>query len=526
MTDAAESPDRRRAPSPNDAESFLRLIVLPALVAIFAAVIAWYAVSNYLLGVAERNIQNVLLSHRGVHHYIQRVMHPAFYAERDAKRVTTEFYRPEILSSSFMVRVLHGFYNEERIKEGLPAIYYKMAADNPRNPVNKASALESSLIRMFNADRELKQYRTQVTIDGTRYLLYAMPFLETNKACLKCHGKREDAPIGLQQRYPGEGGFGDQVGNIRAVEVIRAPVSHELLTAWIVTSALVCGLAAMAGLVLFNRRLRSLVGARTRALEVEIAERRQAEEAVRELNRTLESRVEERTSQLAAANRELDAFAYSVSHDLRAPLRAVDGFSQALEEDCAGVLDAQGKDYLGRIRRGCGRMGRLIDDILSISRLSRCELSTRNVPLTALAEEIAEELRAGAPGRQVEFRIAPGLSAQGDPVLLRALLANLLGNAFKFTSRTEAPVIEFGPTEEDGKPAFFVRDNGAGFDMRFADKLFGVFQRLHSAEEFEGSGIGLATVARIVARHGGTIRAAGEVGRGATFTFTLPGGHS
>jgi light-regulated signal transduction histidine kinase (bacteriophytochrome) len=231
--------------------------------------------------------------------------------------------------------------------------------------------------------------------------------------------------------------------------------------------------------------------------------------------------VADRTTQLEAANRELEAFSYSVSHDLRAPLRGIDGFSQALLEDYSEQLDDHGRDYLRRVRAATQRMSGLIDDLLNLSRITRSELRREAVDLSALVRSIAEQLRQAQPERHVEFRIADGLTAQGDPRLLRIALENLLGNAWKFTAKTADAVVEFGLTRAGGDDVYFVRDNGAGFDMAYAGKLFGAFQRLHDVREFEGTGIGLATVQRIVRRHGGDVRAEGEPERGATFFFTL-----
>ncbi|HET6896563.1 MAG TPA: ATP-binding protein, partial [Candidatus Baltobacteraceae bacterium] len=229
-------------------------------------------------------------------------------------------------------------------------------------------------------------------------------------------------------------------------------------------------------------------------------------------------RVTERTMQLELANKELESFAYSVSHDLRAPLRAIDGFSQALEEDYGTLLDGAGTSYLGRVRAAARRMGDLIDALLKLARVARHAITPVPVDLSRVAESIAADLQSVEPERTVELRIAPGLRALGEPLLLRAVLENLMGNAWKFTRKTPEAVIEFGLEGQE----YYVRDNGAGFDMAYANKLFGAFQRLHSADEYEGTGIGLATVARIIHRHGGEIRALGSVGAGATFWFTLP----
>lgn len=254
----------------------------------------------------------------------------------------------------------------------------------------------------------------------------------------------------------------------------------------------------------------------------DVTERVRAADELHRLNRELEDRVRQRTAQLEAANRELEAFCYSVSHDLRAPLRALDGFSDELLRSYSGRLDERGRHYLERLRAGTQRMGRLIDDLLQLSRLSRGEMRQDRVDLSALAEAAAAELRQQEPARQVEFAIEPGLSAVGDAALLRIALDNLLGNSWKFTSKKQRATIAFGRGEHEGGEVFFVRDDGAGFDVAHAGKLFGAFQRLHPEREFPGNGIGLATVQRVVRRHGGRIWAEGEPGKGATFYFTLP----
>lgn len=233
-------------------------------------------------------------------------------------------------------------------------------------------------------------------------------------------------------------------------------------------------------------------------------------------------KVQAANQQLKAANQELEAFSYSVSHDLRAPLRSIDGFSQALLEDYAVQLDDQAKDYLSRVRTATQRMGCLIDDMLTLSRVTRAEMQSGEVDLSALATVLLAEFQKSESGRKVTWLIEPGLVAKGDAQLLQIALLNLLGNAWKFTGKTANARIEFGAMyNADGVKEFFVRDNGAGFDMNYADKLFGAFQRLHSAREFPGTGIGLATVQRVVRRHGGQIRGEGALGRGATFYFTL-----
>jgi len=231
--------------------------------------------------------------------------------------------------------------------------------------------------------------------------------------------------------------------------------------------------------------------------------------------------LKQHATELAAVNKELEAFNYSVSHDLRSPLRSINGFSQALLEDYADKLDAQGKDYLQRVRAASQNMAQLIDDLLDLSRITRSKIRRGTVNLSVLAQAVTAELTKMEPERQVEFVIAGRLIVKGDERLLKIVLENLLGNAWKFTGNNPKAKIEFGVTQVDGRSAYFVRDNGAGFDMAYANKLFGAFQRLHDPSEFPGSGIGLATVQRIIHRHGGQVWAEGAVGQGATFYFTL-----
>jgi signal transduction histidine kinase len=257
------------------------------------------------------------------------------------------------------------------------------------------------------------------------------------------------------------------------------------------------------------------------SLERQVADLEQAREDLGVLNSELEERVRRRTAELQASNQELEAFNYSVSHDLRAPLRAIDGFSQALIEDYYDALDERGRDELGRVKAAANRMGELIDSLLALSRLTRVDMDVQDVDLSGMASAVVEELRGRDPERRVDVSVEPGVVAKADPVLVRSVLENLLGNAWKFTARTPDPRIEFGCVEQDGESVYFVKDSGAGFDMAYADKLFGAFQRLHDQKEFPGTGVGLATVARVVHRHGGRVWADGRPGEGAAFYFTL-----
>ncbi|MGZ5602291.1 MAG: ATP-binding protein, partial [Methylobacter sp.] len=249
----------------------------------------------------------------------------------------------------------------------------------------------------------------------------------------------------------------------------------------------------------------------------DISERKETERHIQQLNTALR----ERAMVLESVNHELEAFSYSVSHDLRAPLRAVDGFSRILLDEYADQLDDTGRDRLRRVRAAAQRMAMLIDDMLKLSRITRSELKRENIDLSALANEVIDELRKQEPGRTVQCTIQAGIIAWGDARLLHIVLDNLLGNAWKFTSKCADAHIEFGMQKQGDESVYFVRDNGAGFDMAYAEKLFGAFQRLHDASEFPGTGIGLATAQRVIHKHGGRIWAEGEVGKGATFYFTL-----
>jgi PAS domain S-box-containing protein len=256
-------------------------------------------------------------------------------------------------------------------------------------------------------------------------------------------------------------------------------------------------------------------------LSLDITERKKAEIAMQRLNEELEQHVRERTAHLEALNKELEAFSYSVSHDLRAPLRALDGFSQALLEDYQEKLDEEGQEYLGLIRYESQRMGQLIDDLIGLSRLNRNELHPQSLNLSALVHDIATKLRQRDTQRKVNFIIEDDLIVCADSNLLRIAMQNLLENAWKYSSKKAQAQIEFGCQQASGETLYFVRDNGVGFDMAYVHKLFGAFQRLHGMSEFEGTGIGLATVQRIIHRHGGSIRAEGLVNQGASFYFTL-----
>jgi light-regulated signal transduction histidine kinase (bacteriophytochrome) len=254
----------------------------------------------------------------------------------------------------------------------------------------------------------------------------------------------------------------------------------------------------------------------------DVTERRQQMQQIQKLNEELEERVQQRTAALEAANRELEAFSYSVAHDLRAPLRGITGFSQLLIDQYAPQLDKEGVGYLNRVRGAAAKMSELIDALLSLARVGRAELHPADIDLTRLATLVSEDLAAAAPGRKVIVHIEPGMSAYADPQLLQIVVHNLLENAWKFSGRRQLATVGIGTVADAELPTYFVRDDGAGFDPAYSDKLFGAFQRLHSQQEFPGTGIGLAIVQRVVARHGGIIWAESRPQQGATFFFTLP----
>jgi len=238
-------------------------------------------------------------------------------------------------------------------------------------------------------------------------------------------------------------------------------------------------------------------------------------------NANLEQRVLERTRELEDANQEYEAFAYAISHDLRAPLRSLNGFSQALVDDYASQLDDTARSHLDRIKNSALKMAQLIDDLLKLSRVNRAEISSTTFDISQVCVEVVEELRANEPAREISIDIQPAMMVQGDPYLIRNALANLIGNAWKFTRNISGACIRFHCEQKDGETVYIVEDNGAGFDMEYADKLFTPFQRLHHERDFPGTGIGLSTVQRTIYRHGGKIWAEGAINRGATFYFTL-----
>lgn len=493
-----------RTPLGESGRNLVKLALFPFLAMVAVAGILYYAISTFFINDAEDKVRNVLFSHRGLHRYIQEVMHPAFYKAREHGAVAKEFYSPELFSSSYIVRLLHGFYNEELDKDGLPKIYYKMASNNPRNPVNRADQLESSLIRYFNENRDVREYRRVVTIDGKKYLYYAIPFLVTNQACLRCHGKREDAPPGLQALYPGQGGFNERSGVIRAIESIRMPIGQEISTAFILTCSLSGGFVATLLLLLFNARLRSMVRSKTANLEKEVHERK------------------EREAELEVKNAELERFTYTVSHDLKSPLITIKGFAGALAKNVATGRHDRMESDLRRITDAADKMTALLNDLLELSRIGRIINPATAVDMTDLAKEVLEQLAGPIAGQEAETAVQPGMSTvHADRRRVGEVLQNLVENALKYMGDQSRPRIEIGERQEGDERVFFVRDNGIGIEERYHETIFGLFNKLQA--QTEGTGIGLALARRIIELHGGRIWVESQgPGGGSCFCFTLP----
>jgi len=262
-------------------KQFWKTTAIVVIITVVMAGLLFHLTKLYVLKQAENKIQDLLLAHNGIHQYVQRVMLPAFYRYKQEGKIQKDFYAPELLSSSFIVRNQHNFYNKERVSLGLPELYYKLAAENPRNPVNKANKREEKLIKMFNKQKEIKKYSEVLKIDNKKYLYVALPFLENQGNCMKCHGNRNDAPKQLQEIYKGQGGFNEKKGDIRAIISVRAPLENEYFNIYIVFFALFVGVVVMISLFLFSNRLKKLIHTRTKSLEQKIVEHKQAEEELR-----------------------------------------------------------------------------------------------------------------------------------------------------------------------------------------------------------------------------------------------------
>jgi signal transduction histidine kinase len=364
------------------------------------------------------------------------------------------------------------------------------------NPKHEPDAWETAALKSFQLG--VKETVAITEIDGKPYLRMMLP-IPMEQGCMKCHAN-----------------LGIKVGEIRGgistsipMEPLYAAFKPEFRN-----TSMVHGMVWLLGV--------GAIGFMARRIRRETDELDHYQDEIYQLNRELEQRVTLRTAQLEAANKELESFSYSVSHDLRVPLRAIDGFSHILLDDYTEKLDDEGKRMLNVVRDNTKRMGQLIDDILAFSRSGHLEITPAEVDMEELVRDVFEELKPTAAGREVKVKINTLPPALADRALMRQVMVNLLNNAFKFTLTKEAALIDVGARTEGTETVYYVRDNGVGFDMQHANKLFGLFQRLHGVSEFEGTGIGLAIVKRIITRHGGRVWAEGKVNEGATIYFTLP----
>jgi signal transduction histidine kinase len=401
----------------------------------------------------------------------------------DRDIITDSGKRLTLMNPAYMMRQIMQGYSE---LYGVKGHITSMALTNP---VNQPDAWEMAALKSFQ--QGLKEMATVTEIDGKPFLRMMRPII-MEKGCMKCH-----ADTGIK--------VGEIRGGISTAIPMEPLYDASRLEMWNVN--LIHGAVWLLGasvIIFIARRIR------------------RENDAINQLNRELEQRVVERTSQLEAANKELESFAYSVSHDLRVPLRAIDGFSALVVKQYEGQVGSEGKRLLNEVRNNVRRMGQLIEDILAFSRAGRLEIKASVADMEVLAHEVWQELGPLMAGRDVRLEIKPLPKVRGDAALLRQVWVNLLANAAKFTGSRVNARVEAGGSVEGGECTFYVKDNGVGFDQQQVGRLFGVFQRLHSVEEFEGTGIGLAIVKRIIARHGGRVWAEGKVDEGATFYFSLP----
>lgn len=500
---------------------------------------AYYIAYERVLDRSERSVESLMLSQRGLHHYIHDVMHPTYFKALDNGDISKTYYAPEILSSSFVVRTMHSFYNQELLKHGLSEIYYKLAAENPRNPVNKADPLERDLIKKFNADRKLDHYRSIITLDGKKYIYYAIPYKENTKECLRCHGKRADAPLGLQALYTGQGGFNEKEGQIRAIESIRAPLIAEYETLNVVLAAMVATALSILWLYWFNRKLRTEVAAKTDSLEEELAARKEVEDELRIQAVMLEEEIVERqktqealyqTKEMAeAANRAKSLFLANMSHELRTPLNGVVGMTQLLS--MTEVTEEQ-QDYLNSLELSADNLLALISDILDLTKIEaeQFQIYHGEYSLRSCLDEVVMMQQTCIQEKQLAIEkdvpaTIPDILV-GDRVRILQILSNLLSNAVKFTEKGQI-TLAVAIKERHGSTILLdisVTDTGIGIEPKLLEYIFNVFTQADESytRTYGGAGLGLAISRRLAELMGGSIIAESKVGKGSTFRLLLP----
>jgi signal transduction histidine kinase len=491
----------------------------------------FYLTQLYVLKQAENKIEDLLLAHNGIHQYVQQIMHPAFYKYKKEGKMQEDFYAPELLSSSFIVRNQHYLYNKERVASGLPEVYYKLAANNPRNPVNKADAMEEKLIQMFNEQKDVKKHREIIQVDDKKYLYVALPFLANEQRCLICHGEREKAPKQLQEIYEGQGGFNERIGDIRAIISIRAPLDREYSNTYIIFSALFAAVLAIISLFLFNSRLKNLVQKRTLSLEQEIVERKRVEDSLTTVNTELNSK-----------NKELEQILYVASHDLRSPLVNVQGFSMELANDFHDIfVSLDGDDVpkglkakleqklrddiplaLGFISKSIDKMDSLLAGLLKISRLGRAAISITSLDMNRLVAEAIGNLEFQLSEKEISVQVETLPNCLGDALQVGQVLTNLIGNAIKFTKADKQGTIRITGVEQGKFVVYCIEDNGIGIEKAYQEKIFEIFHQLRP--DSEGQGLGLNIVKKIIERLGGAIWVDSEPNNFCKFYISLPKG--
>ncbi len=500
---------------------------------------AYYTAQKRILSRAQQDVEHLILSHRGLHHYIQRVMHPAFFKAIDEGHIVKNYYAPEIFSSTYIVRTMHGFHNEELAKHGLPQLYYKLATENPRNPVNKADERESKLLKMFNENRNIKKHSEIITVDGKKFLHYSIPFLENTKLCLRCHGKREDAPIGLQALYPGSGGFNEKVGQIRAIESIRAPLAKEYQTIYAFYAAVGAAALCFFGLFWFSTRLRTEVAIKTENLEEELSARKEAENELRIQAAMLEQEIAERqkthedlchAKEVAeAANKAKSLFLANMSHELRTPLNGVVGMAQLLS--MSGVTEEQ-KEYLDTLQYSADNLIALISDILDITKIEaeKFEIHHDRYSIRSCIDEVImmQRTKIHEKNLQIDKYIPENIPDMltGDRIRVLQVLSNLLSNAVKFTDRGS---IKISITVKERYESTIlldisVADTGIGIEPALMGYIFNMFSQADESytRRHGGAGLGLAISKRLAELMGGSIEVESVVNVGSTFHLILP----